>query len=71
MRTGVGDAGDDESEVGAGAPIVAGFFRADFAEDAEQAFGVGREEFGLLFGDAACGIGGVMTEDGVASEERF
>ena len=30
---------------------------------------MGREEFRLLLADAACGVGGMMTENGIASEE--
>ena len=58
----VRDAGNDESEVGTGAPVVACLFRPDLAEESEQAFGVGREKVRLLFGDAAGGVGGVMAE---------
>ena len=32
-------------------------------------FGVGRKEFRLLFADAAGGVGGMMTENGIPSEE--
>ena len=58
----VRDAGDDESEMGAGAPVVVSLFRGAFAEETEQPFGVRGEQLGLLFGDAAGSVGGVMAE---------
>lgn len=65
LRARVRDAGDDESEVSTGAPVVACVFGSDLAEEAEQAFGVRSEKLGPLFSDAAGGVGGAVAEPGI------
>ena len=69
MRTSVRAAGDDESQVSAGAPVLAGIPGSDLTEEIKETASVWREERGLLLGDAACGIGGVMAQHWVAGEE--
>lgn len=61
LRARARDAGDDESKVGAGAPVVTCLFRPDLAEESKQAVGVWGEEFGLLFSDTAGGVCSVVA----------
>ena len=59
------DVGDDEPEVSAGAPVITCLSRPDFAEETEQTLGMGSEQLGLLLGDAACSVGGVVAQAAV------